>query len=188
MKYQNPRTSHPQSDDQIVDGRYVDPVKLAEMLDRKFGKGNYVVEMRHNKFIIRARELLTEAFDLSTNTHYIRPLLIPVVHRIYINTAAIFVKSTKLMPSNYDIAADNGDKAVERALHTKHVTPGRLSKELKDLLGGNEFQVEMRHNVYTIKSSKPFDVEKLLDRCKGPATGMNFESLPAALHRPVGSV
>lgn len=31
---------------QIIDGRIVDPLKLAEVLDRKFGKGNYDVEVR----------------------------------------------------------------------------------------------------------------------------------------------
>ncbi|RDL36220.1 uncharacterized protein BP5553_06832 [Venustampulla echinocandica] len=56
--------------------------------------------------------------------------------------------------------ADEGIIMVEKnELHTKYATPRRLSQVLKDLLGDSaEFQVEMRHNVYNIKSSKPLDV------------------------------
>ncbi|KAF4634378.1 hypothetical protein G7Y89_g3743 [Cudoniella acicularis] len=60
---------------------------------------------------------------------------------------------------NSEKLVGDSDMKVESELHTKYASPRRLSQELKDLLGGNvEFEVEMRHNVYNIKSSKPFNV------------------------------
>lgn len=36
---------------QIIDGRIVDPLKLAAVLDRKFGKGAYDVEVRLDPYL-----------------------------------------------------------------------------------------------------------------------------------------
>ncbi|KAH6663156.1 hypothetical protein B0J14DRAFT_609480 [Halenospora varia] len=70
--------------------------------------------------------------------------------------------STEKFASNND-----NDMREQRELHTKYASPRRLSQELKDLLGGSaEFEVEMRHNIYNIKSSKPFNVETLLNKCQ----------------------
>jgi len=55
---------------------------------------------------------------------------------------------------------------IKSELHTKYASPQRLARELKTLLGGSEFEVEMRHNVYNILSSKPFNVETLLNKCQ----------------------
>lgn len=58
-----------------------------------------------------------------------------------------------------DIAIDDNDMMVQNKLHTKYATPRRLSQELEILLGSStQYKVEMRHNVYNIKSTKPFDV------------------------------
>ncbi|KAK3313299.1 hypothetical protein B0H66DRAFT_628943 [Apodospora peruviana] len=51
-----PRRVKPQS----IDGRIVDPIKLSALLEQKFGKGAYEVEMRHNRFLVRARSELTD--------------------------------------------------------------------------------------------------------------------------------
>ncbi|KAF8862501.1 hypothetical protein BDZ45DRAFT_739145 [Acephala macrosclerotiorum] len=59
------------------------------------------------------------------------------------------------------------EMTVERSLHSKFVSsPQRLSTELKDLLGPGQYKVEMRHNVYNIRSSKDFDLNELMTRCK----------------------
>ena len=47
------------------------------------------------------------------------------------------------MQRNFDIAANDGKSIVESELHTRHATPGRLSMELENLLGGRGFQVEV---------------------------------------------
>ncbi|TVY23263.1 hypothetical protein LHYA1_G007944 [Lachnellula hyalina] len=53
------------------------------------------------------------------------------------------------------------DLTVERSLHSKYVSsPRRLSTELKDLLGPGQYKVEMRHNVYNIRTSKEFDLHE----------------------------
>jgi len=71
------------------------------------------------------------------------------------------------MSTSPDIAAEATDMVVKGELHTKCVTARRLSKELRGLLGnGAQFKVEMRHNVYNIESTKPFDLEKLLMNCQ----------------------
>jgi len=57
---------------------------------------------------------------------------------------------------------------VKKEVHTKCATSRRLSKALKDLVGQEaHFKVEMRHNVYNIECSKPFDLDELLRNCKG---------------------
>jgi hypothetical protein len=53
------------------------------------------------------------------------------------------------MPTNSDIAVEASDMVVKRELHTKCATPGRLSQELKDLLGDDaQFKVEVRRRVF----------------------------------------
>ena len=47
------------------------------------------------------------------------------------------------MQRNCNIAAYDGKAVVESELHTRHATPGRLSMELENLLGGSGFQVEV---------------------------------------------
>ena len=58
---------------------------------------------------------------------------------------------------------------VERSLQSKYVSsPWTLSAELKTLLGPGQYKVEMRQNVYTIRSSKDFDLVKIV-----PLLGLN---------------
>jgi hypothetical protein len=49
------------------------------------------------------------------------------------------------MSTNRDIIVEeDSDMVIKRELHTKCVTPGRLSQELKDLLGNDaQFKVEV---------------------------------------------
>jgi len=47
------------------------------------------------------------------------------------------------MPTEPDIVVEESDMVVKRELHTKCVTAGRLSQELKDLLGDAQFKVEV---------------------------------------------
>ncbi|KAK7423423.1 hypothetical protein QQZ08_009101 [Neonectria magnoliae] len=52
--------------------------------------------------------------------------------------------------------------------HTRHASPGRLSQELRDILGEDaNIRIEMRHNIYNIMSDKTFDLNLLYRRCKG---------------------
>lgn len=48
------------------------------------------------------------------------------------------------MPRNCNIAVDDSNMVVVSELHTKYASPGRLSRELENLLGGSGFQVEVR--------------------------------------------
>ncbi|KAH7380992.1 hypothetical protein BKA64DRAFT_685477 [Cadophora sp. MPI-SDFR-AT-0126] len=59
------------------------------------------------------------------------------------------------------------EMGIERILHSKFVSsPWNLSTELTNLLGPGQYKVEMRHNVYTIRASKDFDLNELVSRCK----------------------
>jgi hypothetical protein len=88
--------------------------------------------------------LIVQAFKSSINAHYISLLFILAIHHITIDTVTISVGMTEFMPRNCDIAADDSNMVVENELHTKYATPGRLSKELENLLRGSGFQVEVR--------------------------------------------
>jgi len=75
---------------------------------------------------------------------------------------------------------DEADLVKRGELHTKCVTPRRLSRELKFMLGNDaDYKVVVRHNVYNIESSTPFDLGKLLRNCKGfplaTSTAIEFE-------------
>jgi len=70
------------------------------------------------------------------------------------------------MPTEPEIVVEESDMVVKRELHTKCVTAGRLSQELKERLGDAQFKVEMRHNVFNIESSKDFDIGILLKNCQ----------------------
>jgi len=72
------------------------------------------------------------------------------------------------MSRDADVVIDGPDMVVRGELHTKCVTPWRLSRELKELAGQDaQFKVEMRHNVYNIECSKPFDLDELRRNCQG---------------------
>jgi len=47
------------------------------------------------------------------------------------------------MPTEPDIVVEESEMVVKRELHTKCVTAGRLSQELKELLGDAQFKVEV---------------------------------------------
>jgi hypothetical protein len=58
------------------------------------------------------------------------------------------------MPTNSDIVVDS-DMVVKRELHTKCVTPSRLSQELKYLLGDNvHFKVEASRRFFCRNSNE----------------------------------
>jgi hypothetical protein len=57
------------------------------------------------------------------------------------------------MPDNSDIAVDDSNIVIKRELHTKFVTPRRLSQELKDLLGDN-FKVEVNSQAFCRDAKK----------------------------------
>ncbi|KAI1440061.1 hypothetical protein F5Y02DRAFT_404042 [Annulohypoxylon stygium] len=48
------------NDCQLIPSQYIDPAKLIRKLDERFGEGAYQVEMRHNQYMIHAKEHLTE--------------------------------------------------------------------------------------------------------------------------------
>ncbi len=78
------------------------------------------------------------------------------------------------MPESPDLNLDEGELVESGELHTKCASPRRLSQELEGLLGDAKFRVEvrirpptpefmltlvqMRHNVYHIKSSRKFSL------------------------------
>ena len=47
------------------------------------------------------------------------------------------------MPTEPEIVVEESDMVVKRELHTKCVTAGKLSQELKELLGDAQFKVEV---------------------------------------------
>jgi hypothetical protein len=53
--------------------------------------------------------------------------------------------------------------AVER-FHSMYASPGRLSEELSKLLGQDCYQIELRRNVYHIKSDKAIPMVSSLPR------------------------
>lgn len=65
------------------------------------------------------------------------------IRHITVDALTIFVRAAKLMQRSCDIVAYDGKSVVESELHTRHATPGRLSMELENLLGGSGFQVEV---------------------------------------------
>ncbi|KAI1184741.1 hypothetical protein F5B17DRAFT_410870 [Nemania serpens] len=52
----------------------------------------------------------------------------------------------------------------EKTLHSKYVNPTNLSIALRELVG--DFTVELRQNVYSIRSTKDFSMEELLRSCQ----------------------
>ncbi|KAI1179867.1 hypothetical protein F4777DRAFT_532258 [Nemania sp. FL0916] len=52
---------------------------------------------------------------------------------------------------------------IETTLHSKYVSPANLSMALTKLVG--TFTVELRQNVYSIRSTKNFNVDELLESC-----------------------
>ncbi|KAF8858399.1 hypothetical protein BDZ45DRAFT_674001 [Acephala macrosclerotiorum] len=65
-----------------------------------------------------------------------------------------------------DRFAEDNHTMTRTELHTRYASPQRLSRELRELLGDSEFEVEMRHNVYNIVSAKPLNLETLLNKCQ----------------------
>ncbi|KAK3313298.1 hypothetical protein B0H66DRAFT_565802 [Apodospora peruviana] len=78
---------------------------------------------------------------------------------------------------NY-IGVDDGYFTCRQELHTRHATPQRLRQELAKLLGTAQWRVEMRHNVYNIRSSADFDIKDLLWNCHNAKTPRNTEETP----------
>jgi len=96
------------------------------------------------------------------------------------------------MSRDSEVAIEESDMVVKTELHTKCVTPRRLSRELKELVGQDaQFKVEMRHNVYNIECSKPFDLDVLLANCQGlhrkKAASPAFEGVQASPDQTVES-
>jgi hypothetical protein len=69
------------------------------------------------------------------------------------------------MPRNCDINVGDSDIVVERELHTKYATPGRLSRELEDLLGSSGFQVEVRNKWANFFSKFDSKLTDMSSRC-----------------------
>ncbi|KAI0867322.1 hypothetical protein GGS24DRAFT_485994 [Hypoxylon argillaceum] len=53
---------------------------------------------------------------------------------------------------------------VEKRLHSKYASPANLSMALTELVG--DFTVELRQNVYNIRSAKDFNMFELLQSCE----------------------
>ncbi|KAI5920483.1 hypothetical protein F4810DRAFT_682771 [Camillea tinctor] len=53
-----------------------------------------------------------------------------------------------------------------KELHTKLANPRDLVAELKEMIGEGLFKVEIRHDIYNIRTAKEFDIETLLKNCQ----------------------
>ncbi|KAI1639202.1 hypothetical protein F4809DRAFT_596998 [Biscogniauxia mediterranea] len=69
-------------------------------------------------------------------------------------------------PSKEPIASILGKDLPLKELHTKLANPRDVVAELKEMVGEGLFKVEIRHDVYNIRSAKEFDIETLLKNCQ----------------------
>ncbi|KAI1747216.1 hypothetical protein F4782DRAFT_522035 [Xylaria castorea] len=72
---------------------------------------------------------------------------------------------------------------IEKTLHSKYVCPANLSMALTELVG--VFTVELRQNVYNIRSTKDFNMIELLQSCERVSPRMRSSNQSTQHNRTV---
>ncbi|KAI0448672.1 hypothetical protein F5B21DRAFT_496760 [Xylaria acuta] len=83
------------------------------------------------------------------------------------------------MPLQPDMTVDTVEKKGAPAepieIHAKLVPLKNLIHFLREMLGAEKFMIEMRHDVYRIKSEKSINVEDLLGKCRSNASAPEMD-------------